>query len=65
MSYLGIHLFAKTLENLQFTRDKLLSMGTEAQPMDKQDIQLSNLCEEMKDAIKKKFCKLTAEKVDA
>lgn len=61
MSIKGIKLFARVLESAQETRGKLLDMGSRAYPIDKIDIRLGQMLDEMKDAVKEEFERLTLE----
>jgi len=58
----GIRLFASVLSTAQETRNTLLRMGTKPKNLDKEDIRLGHLLDEMKDSIKEKFSKITLER---
>lgn len=61
MSDAGIKLFASVLTTAQQTRYELIKMGTK-EPIDQEDIRLGHLLDEMKDAIKEKFYRITLER---
>ena len=62
MSMKGIEIVAKVFSDLQTIRQQLLSMGTKKGKIDQQDIQLAQLVEDMKEATKERFSKITLEK---
>lgn len=59
MSKEGLMLFASVLENAQETRVRLLNLAKKSSPVDKKDVRLSQMLDEMKDTVKDEFCKLT------
>lgn len=59
MSVKGIQIVAEVFLDLQNTRQKLLAMGSKKGAIDKQDIQLAQLIEDMKEATARKFIKIT------
>ena len=61
MSMKGIKIVAKVFQDLQTARHMLLAMGTKKGKINQQDIQLAQLIEEMKEATKNKFTKITTE----
>lgn len=61
MSDEGIKIFASVLTIAQQARYELIKMGTE-DPIDKEDIRLGHLLDEMKDSVKEKFYKITLER---
>jgi len=61
MSMRGIKIVAKVFSDLQTARHELLAMGTKKGKINKQDIQLAQLVEEMKEATKNKFNQITTE----
>lgn len=63
MSMKGIKKVAAIFEAMQSTRQELIRMGSTGR-IDQQDIRLAHVLEEMKDAGKVKFGKITTEKSD-
>ena len=64
MSQSGIKKMAEVFRHLQQVRHELLEMGTSGKlsdPSHQQDIRLANLCEDMKDAVSKRFSEITVE----
>lgn len=61
MSMKGIKIVAKVFQDLQTIRQQLLNMGAKKRKINQQGIQLAQLIEEMKEATKDKFAKITAE----
>lgn len=64
MSQHGIKIMAEVFSFIQQKRDELLAMGCKRPSTfeGKQDIKLGQLCEDMKDATKERFCRITVEK---
>jgi len=61
----GIRIFASVLDTAQQANYKLIKMGTSSTKIseeDKEDIRLGHLLDEMKDAVKEKFYKITLER---
>lgn len=61
MSMKGIKIVAKVFQDLQAVRHELLGMGSRKGKINKQDIMLAQLVEDMKEATKKRFTEITLE----
>lgn len=59
MSMEGLKLFGQSLFELQSTRNKLLHRCTMAPTVDKTDMRLAQMLDEMKDGVKEEFARLT------
>ena len=60
MSQVGIEIFSRVLTMAQQSRDQLLKLGSRP-TINHQDLMLGHLLDEMKDAIKEKFYRITIE----
>ena len=58
MSFNGIYVFANVLSDMQTARDRLLQSGCKG-PVDKQDIRLAQMLDDMKDTVKEEFTRVT------
>ena len=66
MSWKGVKRFAKLLTDAQLAMDDLMRLGTKGDISEKsaqQDILLAHLCNDLKEAVKWKFIKITQMKI--
>jgi hypothetical protein len=61
MSKKGLEQVAKVFSLMQETRQDLIKMGMEKDPVDRQDLVLATMLEEMKDFSKDTFSKITTQ----
>lgn len=59
MSREGLEIAAKVFSDMQESRGLLLRIATEKKPIDQQDLRLAQMLEEMEEAGKEKFTRLT------